>query len=383
MPIWIEPLEARELLSQTHLTISGSRFLINGAVTNRSSALEGMLPNARAVNATFDDRNPATAGQWAYPDTHQWDARRNVDEFDAAVPSYHAKGLLAVSLSFQGGQPTLVTAPDAQPWDSSAFLPDGTLRGRFANNMRRALSTLDANGMVAFVQLFYFGQDQRLTDEAAVIHATDQATDFLLGNNFTNVVVVVANEANHFYQHAILRPPRVTELMRRIRSRSGGRLLVATSLSGGALPDATLVNASDVVLLHGNGQTPAGITTMVKTMRSRTSKPIVFDEDGHDMLNFDAATAAGASWGYYEQGPNDYRNGYQSVPINWSINTFRKQNFFNHVYAYTRPITPVAGSALPPVLINNTAASNPARTHLVTSLMADDADLMAIDSLSD
>src|SRR4051794_4077178 len=163
MTICIEPLEARQLLSQTHLTISGSRFFINGSVTNPGSALQGMLPNARMVNATFDDRNPATVNTWAYPDTHQWDPRRNVDEFDAAVPSYRAKGLSAVSLSFQGGEPTQATAPDAQPWDSGAFLPDGTLRGRFANNMKRALSTLDANGMVAFVQLFYFGQDQRLT----------------------------------------------------------------------------------------------------------------------------------------------------------------------------------------------------------------------------
>ena len=34
------------------------------------------------------------------------------------------------------------------------------------------------------------------------------------------------------------------------------------------------------------------------------------------------------SWGYYDQGQNDYLNGYQSPPVNWSINTDRKRQFF-------------------------------------------------------
>src|SRR5439155_18517064 len=102
----LETLEPRRFLSLTHLEISGSQFLINGAVTHPGSALQGLLPNSRMVNATFDDANPITVGKWAYPDTGKWDPQRNVNEFIAAIPSYKAQGLLAVSLSFQGGLPT-------------------------------------------------------------------------------------------------------------------------------------------------------------------------------------------------------------------------------------------------------------------------------------
>jgi hypothetical protein len=35
-----------------------------------------------------------------------------------------------------------------------------------------------------------------------------------------------------------------------------------------------------------------------------------------------------ASWGYYDQGKNDYINGFQSPPVNWSINTEKKKAFF-------------------------------------------------------
>ena len=40
---------------------------------------------------------------------------------------------------------------------------------------------------------------------------------------------------------------------------------------------------------------------------------------------------AGASWGYYDQGSNNYVDGYQSPPTNWGINTAPKQAFFAEV----------------------------------------------------
>jgi len=39
----------------------------------------------------------------------------------------------------------------------------------------------------------------------------------------------------------------------------------------------------------------------------------------------------GGSWGYYDQGQSNYRDGFQSPPTNWAINTGRKKAFFNKV----------------------------------------------------
>jgi hypothetical protein len=38
-----------------------------------------------------------------------------------------------------------------------------------------------------------------------------------------------------------------------------------------------------------------------------------------------------AGWGYFDPGKNDYVDGYQSMPVNWSINTERKKTFFAFV----------------------------------------------------
>src|SRR5947209_1241027 len=95
MRLLIEVLEGRVLFAA--VGISGSDFTIDGAVTNPGTVMQGLLPNVRAVQATFNDSNPATVGNWAYPDTQTWDASRNLNEFIAALPSWRAHGIRAVT----------------------------------------------------------------------------------------------------------------------------------------------------------------------------------------------------------------------------------------------------------------------------------------------
>jgi hypothetical protein len=70
-----------------------------------------------------------------------------------------------------------------------------------------------------------------------------------------------------------------------------------------------------------------------RAVQGYTPKPILFNEDDHYNFdqptnNFTAAIGEYASWGYYDQGTNNYADGYQSPPVNWGINTERKQGFF-------------------------------------------------------
>ncbi|MFN3484842.1 MAG: hypothetical protein ACK44W_05100, partial [Planctomycetota bacterium] len=187
--------------------------------------------------------------------------------------------------------------------------------------------------------LFYFRQDQRLRDEAAVLRATDAAADWILDRGYKNVLVEINNECNIRYDHAILKPDRVHELIERVknRRRHGRRLLVSTSYGGGTLPGENVVRAADFLLLHGNGVgDPRRIAEMVRQTRKipgYRSMPILFNEDDHfdfdkPMNNFIAAVSEYASWGFFDPGKNDYENGYQSPPVNWRINTDRKRAFF-------------------------------------------------------
>ena len=337
---------------QTTVRIVGEDFHLNGRPTYAGRSwnghrIEGLLLNSRMVQATYDDLNPETAKRWAYADTGQWDAERNVREFIAALPEWKRHGLLAVTVNFQGGSPEGYSK--TQPWENSAFAPDGSLRPAFTDRMRRVLDAVDAQGMVVILGYFYFGQDQRLRDEAAVIRATDEAMRWLLDGGWRNVLVEVNNECNvAAYDHEILKPARVHELITRVRKteRNGRRLLVGTSYGGGAIPQENVVRASDFLLLHGNGVTNATrITQMVKQTRAVPGyrpMPIVFNEDDHENFdqpanNFAAAVAEHVSWGWF-----DYRRkgealdeGYQSPPVNWGLRSDRKRAFFQYLAEIT------------------------------------------------
>jgi hypothetical protein len=299
------------------------------------------------VQAIFDDLNPETRDRWAYPDTGRWDPERNVQEFVEMLPVYRQHGLLAVTVNFQGGSPEGYSRE--QPWENSGFSPDGALRPAYADRLRRVIEGADASGMVVIVGYFYQGQDQRLRDEPAVVRAVDEATDFLLAGGWSNVLVEVNNECDTRYDHPILQPERVHELIARVQAR--GRvdrpLLVSTSYRGlGRVPDPNVARTADFLLLHGNGPVdPDLIEHQVEATRKVPgyhSQPILFNEDDHfdfdrPRNNFTAALSRHASWGYFDPGSGvpgagargDYVNGYQLVPVNWGINTERKQRFFN------------------------------------------------------
>jgi hypothetical protein len=330
--------------ARTIVSIEGEKFLLNGKPTYAGRmwdgvSIEGRLMNSRMVQGTFDDLNPETRSRWTFPDGKPWDPDRNTREFIAAMPEWRRHGLLAFTLNFQGGSPEGYSRN--QPWINNAFEADGTLRADYKARMARILDRADQLGMVVILGIFYFGQDERLTDEAAVIRAVDQTVDWLFTRGDRHVIIEINNESNVRYDHAILKPDRVHELIARVRDRKkdGRRFLVGTSYGGGRVPDDSVAKVSDFILIHGNGvKDPARITAMVKQTRALPSwrpMPIVFNEDDHfdfdkPQNNFVAAVRAGASWGYFDYRMKDegFAEGYQSVPVDWGINSARKKGFF-------------------------------------------------------
>src|SRR5688572_30069452 len=81
-PAGSDGLEAPEprpagFVARTVVTVDGPRFRINGAVTYRGQAAEGMLMNVRMANAVFEDTNRPS-----------FDPVANTNEFVARLPEY-------------------------------------------------------------------------------------------------------------------------------------------------------------------------------------------------------------------------------------------------------------------------------------------------------
>ena len=340
--------------AKTTVSIEGNKFLINGNLTYggktwEGNSIEGLLFNARLVQGVFDDLNPETRSLFVYPDTQEWDPERNTDEFIAAMPDWYAHGLLAFTLNLQGGSPT---GYGNKEWYNSTFDEQGNPRSAYLGRLEKILDAADSLGMVVILGYFYFGQDQYVESEAGIIHAVDTMTQWILERGYRNVLVEINNECDvRAYDHEILTPSRVHELIQRVKDKTheGRRLLVGTSFKGRAIPTHNVVEVSDFILIHGNGVSdPPYITQMVdstKALPSYTGQPIVFNEDDHydydsEDYNLKRAIESYASWGYFDfrrKDESDIQIGFQSVPVDWRINSPRKIAFFEKIKEITQP----------------------------------------------
>lgn len=330
---------------QTIVSIEKDRFLINGELTYKGrywqgNRIEGLLMNSRMVQGIFDDRNVETAGWWAYPDTGEWDPERNTREFIEHMPQWKSYGLLSFTLGLQGGSPQGYSK--WFPWNNSAFLPDGSLDSAYMERLERILDKADELGMVVILGYLYFGEDMYLHGEQAVKQAVANATAWIISKGYTHIIIEIANECNVRYKEGIITPNRIHELIDLVQvtgkaMRPECPLLVGASFGGGSVPTDNVMEISDFILIHGNGNNLQWVPRQIELVKNRKSykgQPIVNNEDDHydfeqEVNHFVLTVQNGVSWGYLDLGPEKYIDGYQQVPVNWGINTERKKAFFN------------------------------------------------------
>lgn len=361
--------------AQTVIGIHGSQFTLNGQPTYTAGSgfphadpnLAGTLLNVRAVQAIFDDANYPNGGSrvhpylsntlgnifWDYPDG-PWNAERNVSEFLAALPDWRRCGVLAFTVNLQGGGP-----PDGnygergtmQPHDNSGFDPHGNLKPAYADRLRRVITEADHLGMVVIVGFFYFGSSERIEatpDDRYVKEAIRQACNFLKGLPDRNLLIEINNETNpRGYKHKILQPDGIVDAVLLAQETVGRQIPVSMSWSGGIMPQGTrgdaAIRAADYVMFHTNGQTPEEVHQTIQAMHRWTGydRPFMINEDGVSTFNLLAAVEEHAGWGFYDNGLDNYRDGFQAPPVNWKINTPVKWLFFEQVARLT-------GSPAPP-----------------------------------
>jgi hypothetical protein len=338
--------------SKAIVSIKGDEFYINGKPTYegrywKGNKIQGLLINSRMVQGIFDDLNPETRERFVYPDTKKWDPDRNTREFVDAMDDWYSYGLNSFTINLQGGSP--VGYGNQKNWINSSFYEDGRLRPEFMGRLEKILNKADDLNMVVILGLFYFGQDQNLRDEQAVKNGVKNAMDWLFEKGYRNVLIEINNECNiKQYDHEILKPERVHELIELVKGmkKNGYRYLVSTSYGGNAVPKPNVVKSSDFILIHGNGveryETMQLLIDNTRKVDGYRTMPVVVNEDDHfnfeqEKNNFVAAVEKYVSWGYfdYREDGEAFEVGYQTVPVDWGINSDRKKAFFNKVKEIT------------------------------------------------
>ncbi len=366
--------------AQTVVGIRGSRFTINGQPAYSAAQgfpaanplIQGTLLNVRAVQAIFDDANYPRGGSKAHPyissvlgpvvfdyPNGSFSAARNTREFLAALPSWRRAGVLAFTVNLQGGGPVdgnFGLHGEPQPQANSGFDSHGNLKAAYANRLRQVIARADQLHMVVIVGFFYFGSEHlvdQAPDDAYAREAVRQASLFLKNLPHRNVLIEIANEISlKGYEHPILKANGVVQAVRLAQKTVERQIPVSFSWTGPLPPRGSAAvaafHAADFVMFHTNGQTPAQVSDEIGRMRARfgSNRPLLINEDGVSTFNLWAAIQKHVGWGFYDQGLNNYRDGFQSPPVNWKINTLAKWIFFEQVARLTgSPVPPLPATA--------------------------------------
>ncbi|MEM6391960.1 MAG: hypothetical protein AAF797_04245 [Planctomycetota bacterium] len=296
------------------LSIDGERFRFDGELTYSDSPaadrVGGLLMNARFIQGIFDDA--AGRERYARFGYEAYDPEAQTDRLIAALPAWYDWGLRAFTVGFQGGGPCFTT----QNSDilNNPYGPKGDrLDEAYASRMDRLIRAADKAGMAVMVSFLYGRQTCRLEDDDAVRRAVETASRWLKEGGYQNVIIEVANEQDipEFTARPIVQQAYgMAELIRVAQSASGG-MLVGCSGGGGSVREP-IASASDVVLIHGNGQSRQRMHKLIQRARAfAPGRPIVCNEDSPAVSNVPVSVREGVSWGYYnnfskQEPPTDF-----------------------------------------------------------------------------
>ncbi|MEZ4712355.1 MAG: hypothetical protein R3A44_34515 [Caldilineaceae bacterium] len=327
-------------MPQTSLGVQGEQFLINGRLTyaeidGSNPNAHGLLMNARFIQGVFDDK--ADPARFARFGRHNWDPDQHTADLIAALPEWYGYGLRGFTVGFQGGGPCFTV--NNLTIDNNPFGTDGAaLDPAYAQRMDRLIRAADELGMVVIVSYFYGDQTRHLRDGRAVRNAVTTASRFLREGGYTNVIIEIANEYDipPFQQHPLLYYPEGVAALSDLARQESGGLPVGCSGRGGSI-NREIAEASDVILIHGNGCTRQRLYNMIQEVRGwQLNRPIVCNEDSQAIGQMEVTFQTRTSWGYYNNMTK------QEPPADWSV-TKGEDTYFAH-----RMATGI-GIALPPL----------------------------------
>lgn len=302
-------------MSKTTLAIENGKFVINGKLTyseSQKESVHGLLMNARFIQGIFDDHSGRE--RYARFLNKSFDPEKNTQDLIKALPEWYRYGLRAFTVGMQGGGPCFTI--NNETIINNPFGEDGTnIDKDYLLRLERLIKAADEINMVVIVSLFYGTQAARLKDDRAVVNAVKLTANWLRDMGYTNVIIEIANEhdINPFRVHPILvQPEGIVSLMDIVRKESGG-MPVGCSGGGGYFNDMIAKN-SDVILIHGNGQTRQQYYNLIqKCLKANPNAPVVCNEDSQCISRMEVALKTGTSWGYY----NNFTK--QEPPADWSI----------------------------------------------------------------
>ena len=272
--------------------------------------VKGSLALVRVTQAIFDD-------EWLKE--RPFDPGANTDRLIEKLDVYKQHGVAGIVVSMQGGNPGYadesngvhrgVSADLGEKAGAlvSAYSPDGSLKPEWMARLDRLLKAADQRGLIVCLVLFQQDQDEALESPEAIVAAAGNVARHLIERDARNVIVDVADawdEPEGRWDHRRFVPRYVELLIRAVREQfqhASFSLPIGASSGSGMLYPMSLARLCDLVLLQGDGRTPADKLARSKQFK-QYGRPVlmVSDSNGLAATNSELARERSIAKAYLE-----------------------------------------------------------------------------------
>ncbi len=270
----------------------GSKWSQTNGSSSYRKRLRGSLAMLRVSQGLFDD-------EWLTE--KMFDPDENTSRLIAQLDVYKQHGISGIVVSLQGADPGYspqvngIARGRSADLDRgagaliSAYHADGSLKSAWVSRLDRLITETNKRGMVMCLILFQQYQDEVLISPGAIVAAARNVTRLLIAQDARNVILDLADAwdmQGDSWDHRRFIPRNIDKLIRIVREEfqdAEFSLPIGASTSSTMSYPISLARVCDVVLLQGNGRSPAD-----KLARSRQLKEygravlMISDENGSE-----------------------------------------------------------------------------------------------------
>jgi len=325
----------------TKLEIINGSFYINNIKTNKNNNLsEGKLIGIYTDICAFYDKNL------------NFDIYKNKIDFINNLKIWRKSGINLITVGLQSPNPFDEYYKKAREQDktknisfnSSALNSNGSLNYNYLENACEIINAANNLGFIVLLNILSSSCEDIFEDEFALINGVLNITDWLLMQNFSNVLVNITDVSHTFYKSSVLSGEKTINILKTVREKAKNKIILGmgiksfTNFSEKNIDE--YINLSDFIPFyqkqnHNTGKMLENIYFFKSKMQKLNIKIPLIMAKGDDLdekynsygkNNLIEALENGVSWCYYD------KDGFVILPVDWDKDSSaEKRRFFEVV----------------------------------------------------
>ena len=291
----------------------------------------------------------------AFFDKNITDVGQNKKDFIKNLNIWRKSGVNLITVGLQSPNPFNEYYKKAREQDkskdisfkSSGIKSDGSLDFAYLENAGEIIRTANNLDYTVLVNILSPSCEDIFDDEYAIINGIFNITDWIINQNFTDILVNITDISHTFYKSSVLNSEKIINILKSVKEKANDKLILGTGIkSFASFSEKNIeeyIMSSDFIPIYANYTKSNHNTKKMleniyffrNIMQKKSREVPIIMAKGDDLSekynsygknNLIEALENNISWCYYD------KDGFVILPVNWDKDSSsEKKRFFDTV----------------------------------------------------